>query len=114
MRAPAPLTRTNAAPWGLAIQCIAEERRRQVYTEGWTAQHDDEHGQGEMTQAAVCYAMGRTRFGDAYGPEDLWPLSWDRSWWKPGDYRRNLVKAGALIAAEIERLDRASSTAPKP
>lgn len=26
-------------------------------------------------------------------------------WWKPGNRRRCLVKAGALIAAEIDRMD---------
>lgn len=35
----------------------------------------------------------------------LWP--WDREWWKPKDRRRNLVRAAALLIAEIERLDRA-------
>jgi hypothetical protein len=36
----------------------------------------------------------------------IWP--WDRKWWKPTDRRRDLVKAAALILAEIERLDRAT------
>jgi hypothetical protein len=31
-----------------------------------------------------------------------WP--WDKVWW-PSDRRRNLVKVGALILAEIERID---------
>lgn len=39
-------------------------------------------------------------------PPRCWP--WHIDWWKPSDPRRNLVKAGALILAEIERLDRAS------
>lgn len=95
-----------------AIEDIAAERKRQIEAEGWTVAHDDEHDEGQLTRAAACYAMGRTRFGDAYGPENLWP--WDNEWWKPGSYRRNLVKAGALIVAEIERLDRASSTVQKP
>jgi len=90
-----------------AIDDIATERKRQIEVEGWSPAHDDEHDEGQMTNAAVCYAMGRTRFGDAYGPEYLWP--WDEKWWKPESYRRNLVKAGALIAAEIERLDRATA-----
>lgn len=39
---------------------------------------------------------------------DAWP--WDPSWWKPSpDPIRNLVKAGALIAAEIDRLRVATS-----
>lgn len=35
-----------------------------------------------------------------------WPFTWWLDWWKPTTYRRDLVKAGALILAEIERLDR--------
>jgi hypothetical protein len=31
-----------------------------------------------------------------------WP--WSFEWWKPKDRIRNLVRAGALIAAEIDRL----------
>ncbi|AFQ48272.1 hypothetical protein [Burkholderia cepacia] len=35
-----------------------------------------------------------------------WPKTWEPSWSKPTTPRRNLVKAGALILAELERLDR--------
>jgi len=41
-------------------------------------------------------------FGDA-----LWP--WSPMWWRPTTQRRDLVKAGALIMAEIERIDRAAA-----
>ena len=90
-----------------AIKDVLAERRRQVEAEGWTPDHDDEHAPGEMSQAAACYA----KYGDwaAYrntAPND-WP--WHESWWKPSDSRRNLVKAAALILAEIERLDRIES-----
>ena len=37
-----------------------------------------------------------------------WP--WAPSWWKPRDKRSNLIRAGALILADIERLDRATPT----
>ena len=37
---------------------------------------------------------------------DLWP--WAASWWKPKNRRRDLVRAAALIVAEIERIDRAT------
>ncbi|HCT33652.1 MAG TPA: hypothetical protein DF966_10890, partial [Sulfitobacter sp.] len=42
--------------------------------------------------------------------EDPWPSEWDDEWDKRDqlDRRRKLVIAGALIAAEIDRLDRAS------
>lgn len=81
-----------------ALRDVAAERRRQIEAEGWTPEHDDQHDSGEMASAAVCYVIGR---GNGW----WWP--WHDAWWKPKDRRRNLVKAGALILAEIERLDRA-------
>lgn len=87
-----------------AIEDITNERQRQIEVEGWTPEHDDEHGNGELADAAACYAGDRRQF-NAAAPTN-WP--WSQGWWKPGpDRRRQLVKAGALIVAEIERLDRA-------
>lgn len=100
-----------------AINLIAGERLRQVREEGWTPEHDDGHTDGELARAACLYAM---RAGMSEEDRDLtgmlgvpafWP--WDPSWWKPGadasiaSRRRELVKAGALILAELERLQRA-------
>jgi len=94
------------------IELIAEERTRQVSVEGWTPEHDDQHTRGELAQAAACYAdyaattaevgESATRF---LAPPKKWP--WERSWWKPSVQLRTLVKAGALIAAEIDRVLRA-------
>lgn len=88
---------------------IAAERRRQIEVEGWTPAHDDAHGKGEMAQAAALYATPpdkRRRCADPrYGMEG-WPSSWHPCWWKPKSRRRDLVRAAALIVAEIERLDR--------
>lgn len=80
---------------------IAGERIRQVEGEGWTAEHDDQWKSGELAIAGACYAAAERwmRFARA-----AWP--WDLRWWKPGATIRNLVKAGALIAAEIDRLKR--------
>lgn len=112
------------------IADIIAERERQKSVEGWTAEHDDEHHAGQLAEAAACYAsptaMDRTkavahhwtdasRYGDA-SPDPVgtvevpasWP--WDGQWWKPQDQRRDLIKAGALILAELERLDRAEPT----
>ncbi len=82
-------------------ETIHVERLRQITDEGWTARHDDKHVNGEMIAAAIAYL--------SCPPDDTppgcWP--WDATWWKPSpDLRRNLVKAGALIAAEIDRIDR--------
>jgi len=90
-----------------AINDIATERQRQIESEGWTPEHDDEHGNGDLAKAAACYANPR-RYPDPRITTPLdWP--WDGSWWKPdGGRRRQLVKAAALIVAEIERLDRSN------
>ncbi len=85
------------------IEAIAAERRRQIEAEGWTPEHDDEHGSGEMAAAAGCYVISAF-----YKPYERFPVfwPWGKAWWKPKDRRSNLIRAGALIAAEIDRLDR--------
>lgn len=90
---------------------VLAERRRQIEAEGWTPEHDDEHSVGEMAKAAACYALVSAGFNpDA--TINVWP--WHRRWWKPSDTRCNLVKAAALILAEIERLDRARGETRQP
>lgn len=103
-----------------AARDVLAERQRQMNAEGWTPEHDDTHDHGEMARAAACYAWvaSLSDTGREYHavpdqwPSDLgaglWPAAWKRRWWKPTDRRRDLVKAGALILAEIERLDRAA------
>ena len=86
-----------------AARDVLAERRRQVEAEGWTPEHDDHHLPNELALAAASYVCA----DEADAPPAIWP--WDWSWWKPKDRRRNLVKAGALILAEIERLDRIQS-----
>jgi len=90
-----------------AARDVLVERRRQIEAEGWTPEHDDEHDNGEMADAAACYAACSETHSAKGHPPLSWP--WSPDWWKPSaDPRRNLVKAGALILAEIERLDRAA------
>ena len=94
------------------VELIAAERQRQIAVEGWTSEHDDQHDSGELTAAAECYAAraadqlsGISKFSAEVPMQ--WP--WEKSWWKPSDDpERNLAKAGALIAAEIDRLNRRS------
>jgi hypothetical protein len=76
-------------------QAVLAERQRQITHEGWSAAHDDAHPVGELARAGAAYA--------AQEPS-LFP--WDDAWWKPADFRRNQVKAAALILAEGERHDR--------
>lgn len=96
---------------------IAAERRRQIEVEGWTPDQDDTAMPGGLPAAAACYAIvaslpDAVRATYPVGqPPQHWP--WVDEWWKPSDRRRELVKAGALIAAEIDRIDRAASPSPQ-
>lgn len=100
------------------VELIQRERARQISTEGWSADHDDSHRNYEMAQAGACYAaaaVALSKYHRDFKAEELHPpmldhLSWPwgDKWWKPSeDPIQNLVKAGALIAAEIDRLNRA-------
>lgn len=102
-----------SAPLSSAITDIIVERQRQQSVEGWTPEHDDGHADGQLATAASCYALMAAREqclsdGEYLRSQNalpyLWP--WDPKWWKPTNPRRDLVKAAALIVAEIERLDR--------
>lgn len=101
------------------VRLIHAERERQVGVKGWSLDHDDEHTRGELAWAAAAYAAAPDtvlRLYSATGSReavlrDVWP------WSKVHDRRpapgctlaermRGLVKGGALLAAEIERLVR--------
>ncbi|EOG9914301.1 hypothetical protein ACLMR0_003990 [Pseudomonas aeruginosa] len=93
------------APAGQVPQAwldVQAERRRQITAEGWTPEHDDLYCAAELPRAAAAYILN--------GANDEAPAIWSFSakWWKPRDARSNYVRAGALILAEIERLDRAA------
>lgn len=92
-----------------AINDIVTERTRQIQYEGYTLEHDDEHKGGEIARAAACYAVceGHNHADLNDDGMRIWPDGWE---FRDGGYRQNLVKAGALILAEIERLDRAQRT----
>lgn len=105
-----------------AVRMLIDERTRQVEREGWTPEHDDEHARGEMAAAAACYAMPNDVRGELVPTSGsfrvsvrdvVWP--WGSAWWKPVPNNRvhELVKAGALIIAEIERELRAQKRAAK-
>lgn len=97
----------------VGVAKIAAERQRQVLKEGWTPEHDDKHVDDEMALAAACYASppghpdGQRGYANLAVCPKSWP--WRPKWWKPSPHRRTteLVKAGALIAAEIDRRERA-------
>ncbi|SER94780.1 hypothetical protein SAMN04244573_04632 [Azotobacter beijerinckii] len=89
-----------------AARDVLAERRRQIEVEGFSPEHDRQYDLGELPAAAACYALfaQRQMLGLRKSePDHAWP--WNLGCWKPGDARSALVKAGALILAEIERLD---------
>lgn len=89
---------------------IKAERDRQILDEKWTPEHDDLHPEGDLAHAAMAYLLQviNSQAGD-HCPA-CWP--WDKHWWKPSTPVRNLVKSGALIAAEIDRLERKAALDP--
>lgn len=88
------------------VTLIVKERGRQIEEEGWTAEHDNAFVDGQLSKAAATYILDVLEHG---GHHPLWP--WESSDFKPtpNDPIRQLVKAGALIAAEIDRLQRLTS-----
>ncbi|MFN7124658.1 MAG: hypothetical protein ACK4M8_02165 [Allorhizobium sp.] len=107
---------------------VVEERRRQVVVEDFRTDEDDHYTCGELAWAATCYLQNAAvaakmqglglldvgqcvERGTSLPKPKIWP--WDAEWWKPAGQRRDLIKAAALIIAEIERLDRAELAKPQ-
>lgn len=89
-----------------AFQSVARERQRQVVVYGYNAKHDDRYRAGELIMAAGAYTLFSQSYPEAGSPPGGWP--WSPYYWTPGpNKRRDLVKAAALLIAEIERIDRA-------
>jgi len=84
---------------------IAEERQRQIEKEGWTPEHDDKHVGHDLAWAAAAYAAPGPVVHRGNG-QDIWP--WDLAADKRNHHDRikRLRIAGALCAAEIDRLNR--------
>ena len=103
----------SAASVDIAFQLL-QERLRQITDENWSLEHDDDHASGQLASMASSYAL--LAAADACGPDSQWgPIlrsrafannPFDEEWLKTHPQRRKLVIAGALIIAEIERLDR--------
>lgn len=93
-----------------AVDMIAAERRRQVVAEGYNAEHDKRHDGGELAQAAAAYAFPSDtllRDGSHFRKQLMWPFEPQEFKHTDGSVEeriRELVKAGALVAAEIDRL----------
>ena len=106
------LARRNGAD---AVTCdgaeaIAAERLRQMQVEGWAPAGDDAYTEGQLGRAAMVYVELAEGVPLAQAALN-WP--WDIAWLKhdPEDPARSLVKAGALIAAEYDRMKRLKAMA---
>lgn len=91
-----------------AALSVLEERLRQIDGEGYTAEGDDHYTLGQLADAAGAYAWHAHTCNMDHHKITTVPPSWPwmAEHWKPTNQRQMLVKAGALILAEIERLDR--------
>ena len=81
------------------IELISIERQEQIEKHGFDNRHDSNefHKNGELSDAAI-YAITLNGY----------PEKWDKQFYKKikrKDYRKRLIIAGALIAAEIDRLN---------
>ena len=85
------------------IEDIRKERIRQIEKEKFDYTHDQMHPEGVLALAAAHYAAMAFRPGRDLIIPDGWP--WDNKWWKPKTPRKDLIRAAALIVAEIEKLD---------
>ena len=101
------------------IERIAAERQRQILSLNWTSENDDAYNNDELVMVAIHYAAPPLRGiyelisgDDLY--KDIWPGTWSDAWDKKGKSTRirDLEKAGALIAAEIDRLLRLEKKCP--
>lgn len=114
------------------IALITAKRQRQIEKHGWSPEHDDQHEDGELCMAALVYASPfpvkvfasvippcscRSAGECTHLPMKMWvdPTPWDacKDVRKQGDRIEALANAGALIAAEIDRLLRQQSP-PEP
>lgn len=97
----------------VGTKLIEQYREEQISKHNWSVQHDiDVNKDGQLVQAAMAYLANvvTVEVDSASGPvavdsRTLWPNNWSKRWLKLSDNKvKNLSKAGALIAAEIDRL----------
>jgi|CXWL01.1.fsa_nt_gi hypothetical protein len=92
-----------------AVGMVMDERWRQLRL--YPIQHDDTHDAGEIAQAAAAYALASAAETDLEREiaVDTWP--WELDDFKPSTPLADLIRAGALLLAEIERRLRAGEEA---
>lgn len=90
------------------INEILHERERQVTDEGYLTENDDKYDRHQLIKATIAYCLNAIE--ERLPAMCWWP--WHEETFKPTVPRRDLVKAAALIVAEIERLDRRDEVQP--
>lgn len=108
------MNREDLAHAGRIARELVEERERQVDVEGFAPARDDALPPHELSMMAASYAIEPSWRSMAIAAGDARvPMTWPRTKasWKPRDDRRDLIRAGALILAAIERIDRAAERA---
>lgn len=99
-------------------QMIRDERIRQQNKEGWDESHDAQHTDESLAYVAAYYAIPRRAVKHSWMGIHieletlLWPNSWHPKYAKKNSVQltggktrvKELAIAGALIAAEIDRL----------
>lgn len=116
------------APFDVILSDVRAERQRQIAA-GYGPEHDDQHTEAQLAQAAATYALAAAAALQAgieaetdirrlqQAAEGAWP------WWRNGQYppafdratpRERLIQAAALLLAEIEREDRATGEPAEP
>jgi hypothetical protein len=83
------------------MNAVIAERFRQIDEEGWSHEHDDAHDRGDLANAGAHYLFYA---GQESPAPSTW--AWEKSWWKPDGFRRDVVKGCALGIAEGEKFDR--------
>lgn len=83
------------------IEQIREEREKQIGKHGYNLKHDQKHFNKELLFAALAY-LNSAIYGTSVGHED-WPF--ENIYWRPEGYIDCLKKAGAFIAAELDRIN---------
>jgi len=103
------ISNQNTTTLGILME-VQEERRKQIEIHGWTPEHDDDHTKRELVMAACAYAggTGLRKTND----RSIWPWSHKAKVkvWESGG-RKRLIKAMALLVAEVQRIDRAKGRA---
>lgn len=89
------------------LYLITKERNEQILKHGFDYVHDKSpgHCSGELVGAAI-YLLAKVPRGAQLG---RWPETWDKKYKEKFDQKNQIDKlavAGALIAAEIDRLQR--------